>query len=86
MIIIEVKDTRTEPKSGVGKKSGRAYSFKEQSAWAHIPGKPYPVECRLTLNDQDPPHAPGRYALAAESFYVDGFGSLAVKPRLVKAA
>lgn len=85
MIVIEVKSTETRQKAGTGKKSGRAYSFKEQSAWAHLPGKPYPVECVLTLDDNQPPHQPGRYSLAPESFYVDGFGSLAVKPRLARA-
>lgn len=84
MIRIEVKSTETFQKSGTGKKSGKAYSFKEQAAWAHLPGKPYPVEVRLTLNDADTPHAPGIYTLAPESLYVDGFQSLAVKPRLVK--
>lgn len=86
MLKIEVKDTQTRQKAGTSKRSGKGYSFKEQSAWAHLPGKPYPVEVVLTLNDGDAPHAPGVYALGPESFYVDGFGSLAVKPRLIKAA
>jgi hypothetical protein len=85
MIRIEVKDTVTRQKQGTGKRSGKAYSFKEQSAWAHLPGKAYPVEVTLTLNDNDAPHAPGNYTLGGDSFYVDGFGALAVKPRLVKA-
>lgn len=85
MISIEVKSTETSQKAGTSKKSGKGYSFKEQSAWAHLPGKPYPVEVKLTLNDNEQPHAPGVYKLGADSLYVDGFGSLAVKPRLVKA-
>lgn len=85
MIRIEVKSTETSQKAGTSKKSGKGYSFKEQSAWAHLPGKPYPVEIKLTLNDNEQPHALGTYTLGADSLYVDGFGSLAVKPRLVKA-
>lgn len=86
MLTIEVKSTETRQKSGTGKKSGKAYSFKEQAAYAHLAGKPYPVEISLTLNDNDAPHAPGKYSLGADSFYVDPFGSLAVKPRLLKVA
>jgi hypothetical protein len=85
MLRFEVKDTVTRQKAGTGKRSGKAYSFKEQSAYVHLAGKPYPVEVTLTLNDNDVPHAPGNYTLGPDSFYVDPFGSLAVKPRLVKA-
>lgn len=83
MIKIEVKSTELRQKAGTGKKSGKAYSFREQSAWAHLPGKPYPVEIVLTRNDNEPAFPVGVYDLSPESFYVDGFGTLAVKPRLV---
>lgn len=85
MIKIEVKNTETRSKAGTGKRSGKAYSFKEQDAWAHLPGDPYPTRISLTLNDNDAPHAPGMYTLAPDSLYVGDFGSLAVKPRLLKA-
>ena len=81
MIRIEIKSTDLRQKSGTSGR-GKAYSFKEQSAWAHLPDKPYPVEIVLTRNDNEPPFAVGLYDLAPASFYVDGFGSLAIKPRL----
>lgn len=83
---IEVKTIECAPKSGVGKKSGRAYSFKEQPAYAHIAGKPYPVEMSLTLDDVAQPYPPGMYTLADDSFYVGDFKKLECKPRLVPLA
>lgn len=80
---IEVKSAETFGKSGTGKKSGKAYSFKEQRAYAHVAGKPYPVEMSLTLNDNDAPYPPGLYTLGDDSFYVGDFQKLEVKPRLV---
>lgn len=80
---IEVKSTETVQKGGTGKRSGRAYSFKEQTAFAHIDGKPYPVEMSLTLNDNDAAYAPGLYTLAPDSFYIGDFRKLECKPRLV---
>lgn len=82
MLKIEIKSTALTQKSGTGKKSGKAYSFREQHAYAHLPGKPYPVEIKLTRNDDQPAYEPGMYQLSADSFFVDGFQSLAVSPRL----
>lgn len=83
MLNIEIKSTELRQKAGTGKKSGKAYSFREQSAWAHLPGKPYPVEIVLTRNDNEPAYPVGMYTLSPESLYVDGFGALGVRPRLV---
>lgn len=83
MLNIEVRDTSTLPKRGVSKKTGKPYSFKEQKAYAHLEGKPYPQEIVVSLDDDQPPYREGFYTLAPESFYVGGFMSLAVKPRLI---
>lgn len=85
MLKIEVKSEALTQKQGMGKKTGRAYSFREQLAYAHLPGKPYPVEIKLTRNDDQPAYPVGTYTLSPDSFFVDGFGSLAVSPRLSKA-
>lgn len=81
---IEVTSTATSPRSGNSKGTGRPYSFRIQSAYAHLPGKPYPQEIELLLDDSTAPHAPGFYVLGEDSHYVDRFKSLSVTPRLVR--
>ena len=82
MIKIEIKSAELRAKSGTSGR-GKAYSFNEQAAWAHLPGKPYPVEIVLTRNNNEPAYPVGMYDLAPDSLYVGGFGSLEIKPRLV---
>lgn len=83
---IEVTNTATAPRSGNSKRTGRAYSFRIQTAYAHLPGKPYPQEIEVLLDDSTPPFAPGWYVLADDAHYVDRNKSLSVTPRLVREA
>ena len=63
--------------------AGRPVDLREQAAWFHQPGQPYPVPLKLTLpKDQPEPYAVGKYTLDPSSFYVDRFGALNVSPRL----
>lgn len=83
---IEITNTKTEPRSGNSKRTGKPYSFRIQAAYAHLPGKPYPQEIEVLLDDSTPPHAPGWYTLADDAHYVDRNKSLSVSPRLVREA
>lgn len=86
MLKVSVKSLDVKDKSGTGKKSGRAYSFREQRAWAFLEGKPFPVEFVLILpDDQSGPYPLGEYLLAPSSFYVGDFGRIECNPRLVVA-
>lgn len=82
-IIIEIANQEVQNRSGVSKRTGNSYSINEQTAFLHKPGQPYPDKIRITLGDNQPAYAPGNYDLHADSFFVDRFGSLAVKPVLV---
>lgn len=85
MCKIEIKSTELKLVQGDSKRTGKAYSFHTQQAYAHIEGKAYPVEFRLTIDNGASAYAPGNYALAPSAFYVDKFGNLSVSPKLVKA-
>lgn len=83
---IEITSTVTAPRSGNSKRTGKPYSFRIQTGFAHLQGKPYPQEIEILLDDQTPPYAPGFYDLADDAHYVDRNKSLAVTPRLVRAS
>lgn len=71
MISIEVKQTNIEES---------AYSFEDETgrvrkgvsrnqiAYAHIPGKAYPVEFNVSLRPEQPAYLPGRYFLRPDCF------------------
>lgn len=80
---IEIKSTELKNKQGTGKTSGKAYNFFEQKAWAHLPDKPYPIEMTLTVDSGSSAYAQGMYDLNPSSFYVNKYGQLEVKPKLV---
>jgi hypothetical protein len=55
----------------------------KQSAFAHLPDKPFPVEIQLRVDDESKAYPKGMYTLAPNSFWIDRFGSLQVAPVLV---
>lgn len=77
-IKIEVKDPTVKNRQGVSKSSGKPYSINSQQAYVHIPGKAYPVEFVITLDDGQMAYQPGIYTLDDSSIYVDRFGGLTV--------
>jgi len=85
MFKIEIKSPELKLVQGTSQKSGKAYSFHTQQAYAHVEGKPYPVEFRITIENGHSGHAVGSYTIAPSSFYVDKFGNLSISPKLVKA-
>ena len=80
---IEIKTISVRQKSGVGKDSGKAYSFQLQTAYAHLDGKPYPTEFELAIDDGKPPYGIGFYTINPKSYYVDKFKNLALSTSLV---
>ena len=82
MFKVEIKSTELKLVQGTSNKTGKPYSFQTQQAYAHVQGKPYPVEFRLTVDNGVSAHAPGFYTIASASFYVDKFGNLSLSPKL----
>lgn len=82
-IMIEVTSQEVRVRSGTSQRTQRAYSLREQDAYFFKSGAQYPEKIKLTLEDNQPAYQPGVYELSQESFFVDRFGSLAVKPRLI---
>jgi len=82
MLSIEVKSEQTVRKSGVSKR-GKDYNFLQQVAYAHLPSKPFPVEMTVVIDADSTPYKVGMYSLHPESVYVDRYGSLQLRPKLV---
>lgn len=82
-IILEIASQEVQNRSGVSKRTGNSYSINEQTAFLHKPGQPYPDKIKITLGDNQPPYALGNYSLHSDSFFVDRFGALAVRPILI---
>lgn len=84
-VAIEVKSSDIAQKTVRGK-DGKDYVIREQEGWVDL-GKAYPQQIRISLEQGKEAYAPGRYALAPESLYVDRFGQLKLgRPRLVPSA
>ncbi len=90
MLKIEIATQAINTRNGISKRTQQPYTIHEQEAYLHQEGKPYPTPMKLNVeaNEQGIPqaYAMGQYSLAPDSFYVDRYGSLACKPRLVAIA
>lgn len=85
MFKVEIKSPELKLVQGTSQKTGKAYSFHTQAAYAHVEGKAYPVEFRLTLDNGSSAFPVGSYTISPSSFYVDKYGNLALNPKLLKA-
>lgn len=79
MIRIEVVSTTVDERHG--SKDGRAWTIREQAAYAHLldeNGRPhkYPGACSIPLDRDAPAYAPGFYNLDLRSVYVGDFRRL----------
>jgi hypothetical protein len=80
MIIIEIESTNVSTKAGT--KNGKNWRMDYQQvaiAGTHVDGFPtkYPRESSIQLEGENPqPYPPGKYVIAAESFYFGDFGRL----------
>jgi hypothetical protein len=82
-LLIEIGSTEVATRSGVSSRTGKPYNIAEQTAWLHREGQQYPDKIRISLEQGQMPYQPGNYDLHPSSFYVDKFGSLAVRPVLI---
>ena len=82
-IIIEIVSTDVKSRSGTSARTGNAYSMREQIAYLHKSGEPYPEKIKINLDDGVSPYGVGNYNLAPSSFYVDKYDAIAVRPVLV---
>lgn len=80
---IEIKSSQTRERKGTSSKTGNAYCFYQQEAWAHLPTAPYPIQIDLTWNAENQALPVGLYQLSPESFYVDRNKNLSIKPILI---
>jgi len=87
MIKVTVAQSTVRELSGVGKTSGKPYSMRFQTAYAHTVDKegntpPYPEKIEIILDKDQPAYAVGDYQLHPSAVYVDRDGKLAISPRL----
>jgi hypothetical protein len=90
-IKVEIKSSDVEVRSGTSQRTGKPYNIREQTGWgffmdAHGNPHPYPQRVRLTIEDADEPYKPGMYHLSPASFYVDRFGQIVCRAKLLPVA
>ena len=81
MIKIEIKNTKVEQFSGVGKRSGKPFTMNNQMGYVNLPdvnGEILRRSIKITLPDGQQPYPVGVYQLALSSLMVDSFGRLSV--------
>ena len=73
---IEIQSTDVDVRSGTSSRTGKAFTMRQQTAYLHHDGQPYPVRFLLTLGDTQAPYAPGFYTLNPSSIRVGRFNDL----------
>ena len=74
---IEIQTDAITTRSGTSA-AGKPYTIRSQEGWLHTAGAPYPTRLEINLDDNQPPHSPGHYDVAEESFFVDKYRRLSV--------
>lgn len=77
---ITIDSTEVHTKSGISQRNQKPYEIREQGAWLHTGGK-FPVACRIPLERDQPPYAPGDYEITTP-LSVGRFESLQVNRNL----
>lgn len=80
MFRIEIHSDRVRTKEGVSARTNREYRIREQQAFIHLNGEPFPQKMTLSLGDSQKPYAPGVYELTPE-FFVGNYGDLRIGMR-----
>lgn len=83
---IEVTSNEVDEFSGVSRNTGKPFQIRKQQAWGHLPGQPYPQLISIPLGRDQAPYQPGVYELAQESFVVNKYQELGLRPVLKKSA
>lgn len=73
---IEIKSMQIDKREG--SKDGRNYTIRNQLGYAHLPGKLYPVEIKISLDNLQDPFQPGEYGLDETTFYADKYQKLSL--------
>lgn len=81
-VMIEIATQKVITRSGRSQRTGNNYSMREQEAFLHKPGQPYPDKIKITLGDDQPPYTNGNYDLEPDSFFPNKYGALDVRPIL----
>lgn len=83
-IKIEVVSRDIDVRSGRNERGD--WTIREQHAYMHKGGDPYPDAIKITLDKDQPPYEIGTYELADSSFFVGKYKDLMCRPRLVPLA
>ncbi len=80
---IEIRSAHVDEFSG--QKDNRSFTIRNQLGYISLNGKPYPVEIKVRLDNDQLPYQPGHYEVEESSFYVNRFqqltlGSLKLTP------
>lgn len=79
-LLIEIRETKIDTKSGVSRKTGRPYAIHEQSAFVSLPTG---ETRRVTLQHEegDQPLQVGKYEPKPSAYWVGDFGALSISTR-----
>lgn len=58
------------------KRDGSVVAFRDQEAYVVLPGKKFPVEFRVRLDEGQPAYPAGVFQISTQSFEVGQFGDL----------
>ena len=92
MLRVIVESAEVREKTGVSTRTQKPYRIREQGAYVFILGedgkeKKFPSQLKISLEDNQPPYAPGEYRLSLSSLYVGRYDALQVgRLHLVPAA
>lgn len=81
-LVVEVRSDDVKVKEGTSARTQKPYRIVEQTAYAHLPGQPYPQRCTIGVPDNEEPYAPGLYPVSPDSYFVGRFEQLMFRPRL----
>lgn len=77
LIMIEIfKDNEVlDVREGVSPKTNKPWKQITQIGYAHL-GAKFPLQCKIRIQDGQPPYTAGKYRLAVNSFTVGQFGDI----------
>lgn len=68
---IEIQNALVDERKGKisrGERAGEEFHIRQQEAWMHTTGKPYPSRVMISLQPEQQAYAPGFYTLHDDSF------------------
>jgi hypothetical protein len=74
---IEIKSSVITQKTVRGKRDGKEYLIRTQTAWADL-GKDYPQEIEVPISDGQQPYPEGKFHVDPASLRVDRYNQLSI--------